>query len=64
MGKETNLRRVIWTCKEDHLDKLHFDVRGFNMIGWKTPSELRERLNARIRAIVGYGPLHDPTTAI
>jgi hypothetical protein len=54
---------VIWTCKDDHFELLHFDVRGFNVIVWKTPSELRERLNARIRAIVGYGPLHDPTGA-
>jgi hypothetical protein len=51
---------VIWMCKEDHLKDLHFDVRGFNVIVWKTPAELRERLHARIRAVVGYGPLHDP----
>ena len=29
------------------------------MIVWKNPANLRERLKARIRAIVGYGPLHD-----
>ena len=52
---------VIWTCKEEHFKDIHFDVQGFNVIVWKTPGELRERLNARIRAIVGYGPLHDPT---
>lgn len=51
---------VIWTCKDDHFKDLHFDVKGFNVIVWKTPADLRERLNARIRAIVGYGPLHDP----
>ena len=28
---------VIWTCKDDHLEDLHFDVKGFNVIVWKTP---------------------------
>ena len=55
---------VIWTCKNDHLDQLHFDIRGFNVIVWTSPADLRERLNARIRAIVGYGPLHDATKAL
>jgi hypothetical protein len=55
---------VIWTCRYDDFKDLHFDVKGFNVIVWKTPAELRERLNARIRAIVGYGPLHDPTAPI
>jgi nucleoside 2-deoxyribosyltransferase len=52
---------VIWTCKDDHLEQLHFDVKGFNVIVWKNPAELRERLNARIRAIVGYGPHDKPS---
>ena len=51
---------VIWTCKDDHFNDLHFDVKGFNVIEWKAPADLRERLNARIRAVVGYGPLFDP----
>jgi nucleoside 2-deoxyribosyltransferase len=55
---------VIWTCKDDHFKDIHFDVRGFNVIVWKTTAELRERLNARIRAIVGYGPLHDASAPI
>ena len=49
---------VIWTCREDHFRGIHFDVQGFNVIVWKNPTDLRERLNARIRAIVGYGPLY------
>ena len=39
---------VIWTCRDDHFQNLHFDVKGFNVIVWKTPHELRERLNDRI----------------
>ena len=50
---------VIWTCHKDDMEKLHFDVKGLNVIVWKTLGELRERLIARIRAIVGYGPLHN-----
>lgn len=41
---------VIWTCREDHLDDLHFDTRQYNYIGWETPAELRERLRLRIEA--------------
>jgi len=52
---------VIWTCRHDHMTKLHFDVRGFNVIVWNDPADLREKLSRRIRAVVGYGPLHDPT---
>lgn len=52
---------VIWTCKEDHFKEVHFDVRGFNVIVWKMATDLRERLQARIRAVIGYGPLHDPS---
>ena len=55
---------VIWTCKKEHFKDVHFDVQGFNVIAWKTPGELKERLSARIRAIVGYGPLHDPTNSM
>lgn len=48
---------VILTCKKDEIDKLHFDVRQFNCIDWQTPAELAERLQARIEAIIGDGPL-------
>ncbi|HEU4456071.1 MAG TPA: hypothetical protein VFR81_23595 [Longimicrobium sp.] len=41
---------VIWTCREDHLDDLHFDTRQYNYIGWTTPADLRERLRLRIEA--------------
>ena len=41
---------VIWTCREDHLDDVHFDTRQYNYISWQTPEELRERLRLRIEA--------------
>jgi nucleoside 2-deoxyribosyltransferase len=48
---------VILTCKKSEIDKLHFDVRQFNCIDWETPAELASRLEARIGAVLGDGPL-------
>ena len=47
---------VIWCCREDDMDKLHFDVKGFNIIVWNNCEELEKRLRDRIRAIIGNGP--------
>ena len=47
---------VIWTCREDHMKELHFDIRQFNCIDWSTPKELAERLQKRIEAVLGVGP--------
>jgi hypothetical protein len=41
---------VVWTCREDHLDDLHFDTRQYNYITWSTPADLRKRLRDRIDA--------------
>lgn len=47
---------VIFTCKQDRFDKVHFDTRQFNHIVWETPDELREKLAIRISAVIGDGP--------
>lgn len=47
---------VIWCCREDHINHVHFDTRQFNHITWKTPEELREKLRNRIGAVIGDGP--------
>lgn len=47
---------VIWTCRKDHLEDLHFDTRQFNCIDWTEPAELAVRLQRRIEAVVGVGP--------
>ena len=47
---------VIFTCRKDTLDKIHFDTRQYNHIVWETPVELRQRLAARISAEIGDGP--------
>src|SRR5271165_407541 len=33
-------RRVIFTCKQAEIDKLHFDIRQYNTILWTTPNEI------------------------
>ncbi len=48
---------VIWCCREDHINHVHFDTRQFNHITWSTPQELREKLRNRIGAVIGDGPL-------
>ena len=47
---------VIFTCREDILEDIHFDTRQYNHIIWKTPEDLKIRLTNRIAAVVGDGP--------
>lgn len=48
---------VVFMCREG--DDLHFDVRQYNCIFWKTEAldEVRDRLKNRILATLGQGPL-------
>jgi hypothetical protein len=41
---------VIWTCRKDHEEALHFDTRQYNHIIWEKPEELKKKLVNRIRA--------------
>ena len=47
---------VIFTCRKDCIDDLHFDVRQFNTIAWNDAADLAKRLTARICATIGDGP--------
>jgi hypothetical protein len=47
---------VIWTCRADEVERLHFDIRQYNCIGWTSPEELLARLSVRIQALIGRGP--------
>lgn len=49
---------VFWSCRTDHMDKLHFDIRQYNCIDWTSADDLRKRLRNRIEAVLGRGPLH------
>jgi hypothetical protein len=48
---------VFWTCRQDDLDKLHFDIRQYNCIDWADPPSLQTRLTRRIEAVLGRGPI-------
>ena len=47
---------VIFTCREDAVETLHFDTAHYNHIVWTTPEELRKKLKTRILAVIGEGP--------
>ena len=51
-------RPVIFSCREDMFDKLHFDTRQYNHISWKNENldEFRKNLTNRIEALIGEGP--------
>lgn len=49
--------QVIFTCRKDEMDKLHFDVRQYNCIDWEEGNlpELIKRLTNRIESVFGHG---------
>ena len=47
---------VIFTCRADAIDKIHFDTRQYSHIAWDSTSELRNSLRDRILARIGEGP--------
>jgi hypothetical protein len=47
---------VIFTCWNDDISDLHFDIRQYNTIAWESVSDLNMRLYQRIRAVIGEGP--------
>ena len=48
---------VIFACKHDQVEDLHFDTSHYSHITWTAAGDLREQLVNRIRAVVGQGPL-------
>lgn len=48
---------VIFTCRNDRIDALHFDTRQYYHIVWSNPEELYKGLTNRIGAVIGDGPL-------
>ena len=55
---------VIFSCREDMVDNLHFDTRQYNHILWKDENldEFRKDLTNRIEALIGEGPSKGQTT--
>jgi nucleoside 2-deoxyribosyltransferase len=50
-------RTVIWTCSKSDFDNVHFDTRQYNTIVYENTDELKTRLQFRIEAILGKGPI-------
>jgi nucleoside 2-deoxyribosyltransferase len=50
-------RPVIWACEKSDLSNVHFDTRQYNTIDYLDTNDLRQRLENRIEAIIGKGPL-------
>lgn len=46
---------VVWTCKKDWFEKVHFDVEHYNFIIWENGEELKEKLKNRIMATIPKG---------
>ena len=44
-------KQVIWTCRSDQLDDLHFDIRQYSNILWDDPNDLAVKLERRIRGM-------------
>jgi nucleoside 2-deoxyribosyltransferase len=43
---------VIWICRDEDIEKTHFDTRQYNHITWKDAEDLQQKLIARIEATV------------
>lgn len=48
---------VIYSCRSDQIELLHFDTRQYYHIPWSKPQELSVQLTDRVVAVVGQGPL-------
>ncbi len=44
---------VIWCCREDSINDVHFDTRQFAHILWSSRTDLRKSLYNRIAAVIG-----------
>jgi hypothetical protein len=45
-------RPVIWTCREDDFENVHFDTRQYNHVVWSDPADLRVKLATRVQATI------------
>lgn len=43
---------VIWSCKKDDLNNIHFDTRQYNHIIWETEEDLSLQLSNRIKGTI------------
>lgn len=43
-------REVIWCCKDNQVEKLHFDIKHLGHVVWNDPADLRLKLKQSIEA--------------
>ncbi|MCG6195524.1 nucleoside 2-deoxyribosyltransferase [Leptospira sp. FAT2] len=43
---------VIWCCKKDEIDNVHFDTRQYNHVVWSDENDLFEKLKNRIKGTI------------
>lgn len=48
---------VIWSCREDDVENLNFDIRQYNCILWNRSNmdEFRKKITNRVEAMLGHG---------
>ena len=51
---------VIYTCRHDCFPQVHFDTNHINHLIWEDPGDLRSKLQVRIEATLGRGPVEGP----
>ncbi|MBP6812999.1 MAG: hypothetical protein KA138_15830 [Saprospiraceae bacterium] len=44
--------KVIYTCREDHFEEIHFDLKSMQIVRYSSPEELREALSLKIQAFI------------
>jgi len=45
-------RDVVWMCRADDMENVHFDTRQYNHIIWENPEDLKKKLVNRIKATI------------
>ena len=48
---------TIWTCRQDEMVRLAFNVRQFPFVAWSDEQDLKKNLKSRIEETFGLGPL-------
>lgn len=51
---------VIHTCRSDHFENAHFDIKQIYTIKWTNLDELQYGVTQRIRGTIGEGPMRIP----
>ena len=49
---------VFWSCREDDIEDLHFDIRQYNCITWQQDNleKFKSKITNRVEAVLGHGP--------